>query len=71
MSENEYLRKRIQSLEITVRSLMAIVVDTLPPVAANDINRLTWEQDKALDELDAEFKAESASNENGQRGSEA
>jgi hypothetical protein len=69
MLEHENLRKRVLVLENVVRYLMAIVIETMPPRAAENIDRLGWEWNKELDSLDAELKAEAASTENGQRGS--
>jgi hypothetical protein len=71
MSEHENLRKRVHVLEITMRHLMAIVIETMPQRFAQSINELGLAWNEELDKLDAELTVESASNENGQRGSEA
>lgn len=48
-----------------LRALMATVIEVLPPRLGDELNRMGWEWDKALDALDSEFKSKSPAQEPG------
>jgi hypothetical protein len=54
MSETEYLKRRLAIAEEGLRRVMMVVMQQLPPYAANNLNDVGRGWDQALDNLDAE-----------------